>query len=662
MLALFVLSLLNPQGDLRMPRVFSDHMVLQRQQPIPFFGTARPGTLITVKLENQFATTTTRSDGTWDLKLRSREAGGPFTLEVSGDGYLRYEDVMVGEVWVASGQSNMEWVVGQQNDIPKARAEANPNIRMFTVNRKSSETPASDVLGSWMPATSESVVFMSAVGFWFANDLRKWLNVPIGIISTNWGGTPAEAWMSRTSIKERPNLRYIVDQYMSGLKDFPSRKAAYEKELAEYKARAYAKDTGNEGSLAGYASRNLDTTRWRPVQLPNLLEVTQNDQMDGAVWYRRTVDIPESWSGKPLVLELGTIDDFDDTYFNGRRLGGVDERFEYPHATPRRYVIAPTLVQQSNNVVAVRVFDRSGSGGFTGAADTMRIFPADGSAPPIPLAGAWMSMLERRVAPPDPATVGKEPERPYGPGHPWAPGGLWNGMVAPFVGFGIRGTIWYQGESNAERAEEYRELFPALVMDWRRQWNQGEFPFYYVQLANYTARAATPEESFWAELREAQALARRLPNTGMAIAIDVGEANDIHPKNKLEVGRRLSLIALARTYGVDVPSRGPAYKEHVALAGAVRVRFDHARGLHTLDGKPPAGFALAGEDKVFHWADAKIDGDTVILRSANVPKPVAIRYAWATNPEVNTYNDAALPMEPFRTDDWPLSTAGKRRR
>ena len=383
MIELIALSLFSQQTALSMPRIFSDHMVLQRQQAMPFFGTATPGTTITVKLESQFATTKTKPDGTWNVSLRGREAGGPYALEVSGDGYLRFEDVMVGEVWVASGQSNMEMSIGQQNDIQKAREEANPNIRMFTVAHRAVETPAKDVDGFWMPATNESVVFHSAVGFWFANDLRKWLNVPVGIIHASWGGTPAEAWTSRPSLRANPNLDYLVKDYLANLKDYPQRKALYDKQLAEYKQRAFAKDTGNEGSMMGFPSPTYNLSSWKPVKLPNLIEVTQNDQMDGAVWFRRTVDIPAEWKGKNLVVELGTIDDFDDTYFNGRRIGGIDGSRDFWYAGPRRYVIPHALIRAENNSISVRVFDQSGNGGFTGAQDTMRIFPQDGSGKAI---------------------------------------------------------------------------------------------------------------------------------------------------------------------------------------------------------------------------------------------------------------------------------------
>lgn len=648
---------------LQMPAVFGDHMVLQRQKPIPFFGTATPGTTVTVKLENQFATTKVAPDGTWKLELRPREAGGPYLLEVSGDGYLRFEDVMVGEVWLASGQSNMEWTVGMQNDISKARTDANPNVRFYTVSRAAKEKPEKNVTGSgWVPVDSNNVVYMSAVGFWFASDIYRWLNIPVGIIHASWGGTPAESWVRRPALLANPSLSYLVTDYLAGLGDFPQRKAAYDQELTAYKERAFAKDTSNEGSLNGWQSLNLFTGDWRKVKLPNLLEVTEGEQMDGAVWYRKSLDLPKEWLGRQLVIELGTIADFDDTYFNGRRIGGVDHDADYPYAVPRRYFVAPGMLRETGNVLSVRVFNRAGNGGFTGATETLRIYPADGSAAPIPLAGDWISRVERRVSPPDPKVVGNEPDKPYGPGHPWSPGSLWNGMIAPYVGYGMRGAIWYQGESNVERAEEYRTLFPTLITDWRSQWGIGDFPFYYVQLAGYTAQSSVPSDSNWAELRDAQRAALDLPNTGMALALDLGDANDIHPRNKLEVGRRLSVMALARQYGIDIKSRGPHFKSLEIKDHAARVTFDDSAGLRTFDGATPRGFAIAGADHRYFWANARIEKGTVVLSSPDVLNPVYARYAWGSNPDVNLYNDAALPAEPFRTDDFPWLTAGARKK
>lgn len=662
MLPILAYCLVTPPA-LEMPAIFSDHMVLQRQRPLPFFGVATPGTTITVKLDSQFATTTTKPDGTWKLELRAREAGGPYRLEVSGDGYLQYQDVMVGEVWVASGQSNMEWTIGQQNDIAKAREDANPNIRMYTVGRAAKEDPAKNVSGSgWMTANSENCVYFSAVGFWFANDLNHWLDVPVGIINASWGGTPAESWVRRSTLRANPSLAYLVNDYLAGLSDYPQRKAAYDVRLADYKEKAFAKDTGNEGSMNGYPSLNLPTGSWKKVKLPNLLEVTVGEQMDGAVWYRKNLDLPKDWLGKQLVMELGTIADFDDTYFNGRRIGGVERDAEYPYAVPRRYLIAPGLLRETGNVIAVRVFNRGGNGGFTGATDTLRLFPADGSAPAITLAGDWLCKVERKIQPPDASLIGQEPDRPYGPGHPWSPGSLWNGMVDPYVGYGMRGVIWYQGESNADRAEEYQTLFPTLITDWRKQWGIGDFPFYFVQLAGYSAQVPQPADSSWAELRDAQRGALALPNTGMAVALDLGDANDIHPRNKLEVGRRLSLIALSQLYGIEVRSRGPHFRTLEITGNQARVRFDDADGLRTFDGSAPRGFAIAGADRKFYWANATIDGTSVVLKSPNVPQPVAVRYAWATNPDVNLYNVSALPAEPFRTDDWPTLTAGARKK
>lgn len=650
-----------PQTALRLPDIFSDHMVLQRNQSIPFWGMATPGSKVTVRMDGRFAVAKVRQDGTWNVKLRPHEAGGPYTVEVEGDGTITYNDVLIGEVWVAAGQSNMELPICQQSDVETAQSEANSNIRMFTVGRKSSETPLADSTGSWAVANPDSVMFFSAVAFWFGNDLRKWLNVPIGIIHSSWGGTPAEAWMRRDALLEESSLAYLVHQYLDGLPDYPTRKQNYDRELLEWQSKAFSVDTENVGFQKDWALPSFDIRDWHWVRLPNLIESTEADNFDGAVWYRRNFEVPPEWAGRQLVVELGTIDDYDTTYINNHRVGGIDSTHEFAASMTRQYMIAPGLVRPGTNTIAVRVFDKGSNGGFTGAASMMRIFPYDGAGTPVPLAGSWQSKVERRIAPPAPELVAAQPVAPYGPGHPWVPGGLWNAMVQPVVPYGIKGVIWYQGESNVSRADEYRELFPALIRDWRSAWRQGAFPFYFVQLANFSTRANEPGDSTWAELREAQAFALREPKTGMAVALDLGEANDIHPKNKLEVGRRLSLQALANTYGIDVSPRGPHFRSMRVEGSSIRVTMDDAKGLRTWDSRPPAGFAIAGADQRFYWARAELDGDSIILRSDRVNNPVAVRYAWANNPDVNLFNVEGLPAEPFRTDDWPLSTLGKKR-
>lgn len=645
--------LLSQAPSIRVSSLFTDGMVLQRNQSIPFFGTARPGTKISVTLNNHHVFGRADADGTWKLNFHPMAAGGPYTASVVGDGTITIRNVMVGEVWFCSGQSNMEMRVDQANDIEAARAQADSEIRMFTVAHQSTETPVRDLGGSWVSATADSVANFSAVAYWFAVNVHKKLGVPVGLIHSSWGGTPGEAWTSRDALRQSPNLIPIVENYEKGLSGFADRKAKYDRDYQDWKASVYHSDLGNDGFGLGYADPMTDVSAWRAVTLPNLLEVTEGKDMDGAVWYRREVELPPNWDRKDLVLELGKISDFDTTYFNGVRIGEIDSHYPYAYAMSRVYPVPPALVHAGRNVIAVRVFNQYGRGGFTDGASKLRLLIKDHSQEPISLAGDWVSRIERFIEPASPELVQNQPQPPLGPGHPWAPGGLFYGMVAPVIPYGIRGVLWYQGESNTDRAYQYRDILTTLITDWRKKWNSPELPFLFVQLANYTQRAASPADSSWAELREAQALALQLPKTGMVTAIDIGEANDIHPKNKPEVGRRLSLVALNQVYGENIQSSGPVYKSFNVEDDSVHIQFTNATKLKTSDGAEVAGFTIAGEDRKFYWANARIVRNEVIVSCIYVPKPVSVRYGWANNPYVNLVNEEGLPAFPFRTDDWP---------
>jgi len=443
-------------AQVRLPEVLGDHMVVQRGLEVPIWGWTDPGARVTVRMGDEEASATADADGEFTVHLPPQQAGGPHTITVSSENTVSVEDVLVGDVWICSGQSNMEMAVRGVRDAKQEIADATyPNIRLFTVKRTSTPEPQDDCQGEWQQCSPETVAGFSAVGYFFGRHLREELDVPIGLVNTSWGGTPSEAWTSL-----------------------------------------------------------------------------------------RTVEKVEAFD--PIV-----------------------KRFQ----------------------------DK--------------------------------------------------------PKHPHRPGNLFNGMIAPLLPMRIRGAIWYQGESNAGRACQYRTIFPAMIRDWRAHWKQGDFPFLFVQLANFKKRAEQPGESAWAELREAQTMALDLPHTGQAVIIDIGEAGNIHPKNKQDVGKRLALAARAIAYGEDVTYSGPMYKSMTVEDGKVRLAFDHVNGgLVARGGGPLKGFALAGKDKKWHWAQAKIDGKTVVS-SAEVSEPVAVRYAWADNPECNLYNEAGLPASPFRTDHWP---------
>jgi sialate O-acetylesterase len=501
--AWLAVTALPARGDVKLPALFGDHMVLQQNAPLPVWGTADPGEEVTVSLGRNSARATADDKGRWSVKLPACQLGEPAELIVAGKNHITIRDVLVGEVWVCSGQSNMEWSVRASANAQQEIAAAKyPKIRLFTVQKRVAAEPVSDVVGHWSVCGPESVAGFSAVGYFFGRTLHQKLDVPIGLINSSWGGTPAESWTTHQTLESNPELAPIAARWKQLLVDYPKAKAAHEARLAEYR------------KVVGSAKA----------------------------------------AGKPA---------------------------------PR---------------------------------------------PPGP---------------------------PLGPDHPHRASGLYNGMIAPLVPFAIPGAIWYPGESNAGRAYQYRTLFPAMIQDWRRAWGQGEFPFLFVQLANFRARSNQPEESDWAELREAQSKTLALPNTAQAVIIDIGEANDIHPKNKQDVGYRLAVGALKVAYRQDVVHSGPVYASMAVEGEEARLKFKHAGGL-VAKGGPLKGFAIAGADRKFVWADARIDGDTVVVCSDFVKQPVAVRYAWGNNPECNLYNKEGLPASPFRTDDWPGVTAKNR--
>ena len=509
-------------ADVKLPAIFSDNMILERDMPVPVWGWAAEGEKVTVTLGGQGAgesglsgsitrdakTATAGSpSGKWMVKLDPVKAGGPYTLTVAGENTIMLKNVLVGEVWVCSGQSNMQMAVnGVKNSKAEIAAAKYPKIRLISVPQRGSQTPLEDFQGKWVECSPKTVGGFSAAGYFFGRDLYKALDIPIGLIHTSYGGSSCETWVKRSVLETDFQYKPMLDRYRKMIADFnPAKaKAAYEKQRAAWKlAVEKAKEAGNE-------------------------------------------------------------------------------------AAPR----------------------------------------------PWPAA--------------DPSTGNQ------------ATANLYNGMLFPIIPYGIRGAIWYQGETNASRAYQYRNLFPAMIENWRADWKQGDFPFYFVQLANFMAVKPEPVASAWAELREAQTMTLKLPNTGQAVIIDIGEAENIHPKNKQDVGKRLALWALAKTYGKHVIYSGPMYRSMEKKGEQIVLHFDHVGGGLVAKGEGELkGFAIAGEDQKFVWADARIVGDTVVVSSPAVTAPSAVRYAWADNPVCNLYNKADLPACPFRTDDWPGITAGK---
>jgi sialate O-acetylesterase len=495
-------------ADVRLPAIFTDNGVLQRDIPLPVWGWADPGEEITVKIGEQTKTAAPDAKtGKWTVKLDPLAAGGPFTLTVSGKNTITLNNVLVGEVWVCSGQSNMQFAVrGVRRGLEEIDAAKYPKIRLISVPLRGSGTPQDDFKGRWEECSSETVAGFSAVGYFFGRELLENLNVPIGLIHCSYGGSSCESWVDRPALEAVPELLPMLKRY--------------DKELAAY---------NDAGAKARFAK-----------------------QMDN--W--RQAAAAARAAGQP----------------------------------------APS----------------------------------------------------RPRAPTDPRTNNQSPSN------------LYNGMLYPLLPYGIRGVIWYQGETNAGRAYQYRTLFPTLIKSWRAEWHEGDFPFYFVQLANYQPVKPQPSESAWAELREAQSMTLKLPATGQAVIIDIGDARDIHPTNKQDVGKRLALWAMAKTYGREIVYSGPVYKSHEVQGNQIVISFESVGGgLEARNDEPLKGFAIAGSDRKFVWAKARIVGDKVIVSSPEISNPVAVRYAWADNPECNLYNKAGLPASPFRTDDWPGTTKGR---
>lgn len=492
-------------ADVTLPAVIGDNMVLQRGVEARVWGMAEPGEKVTVRLCEHEVSAVADASGDWQVKLPTMAAGGPFEMTVAGNNTIPVRNVLIGEVWVCSGQSNMAMSVSSSfNAAAEIRAANHPGIRLFSVRRKVSEEPLRDCEGAWAVCSPQTVGGFSAVGYFFGRTLHETLGVPVGLINSSWGGTPAEAWMTVQTLEADEDLRPILARWEQILANYPAALERYNTALAAWKTEAEkAREAGNQ-----------------------------------------------------------------------------------PPAQPRP---------------------------------------------------------------------------PAGPDSPHRPASLFNGMISPLLPYAIRGAIWYQGESNAGRAWQYRKLFPAMIRDWREAWGQGDFPFLFVQLANYMAVEPQPANSAWAELREAQTMTLALPNTGMACIIEVGEENDIHPRNKQDVGKRLAMAALGTTCGLDIPHSGPMYESMKIEGNRIRISFTHTDGgLKTPLDAPVNGFAIAGEDRKFYWGNAVIEGDCVVVSARNVTAPVAVRYGWGNNPVCNLYNGAGLPAVPFRTDDWPGVTDANR--
>lgn len=639
MVAVF-LALAGPivaqDAALRLSAWFGDHMVLPRETSVPLTGRARAGAevLVTTSWSDAEARTRVGADGRFTVALRTPVAGGPHEFAVRcGDQRIAVRDALVGDVWLGSGQSNMQMAVGPmggwqngvadwQQEVAAARHE---QLRLFTVGRRAAAAPVDEVEGEWQVCSPESVKAFSATAYFFGRRVQRESGIPIGLVVASWGGTVIEAWMRDRALAPFTEFADAVAslRVVAGSEDVQARAfAGWWQQVAQQEPRS-AEDPRH------------DDAAWREVALPHAWSQHELASFDGIAWYRRRVEIPAAWAGRELLLQLGAIDDMDTVWFAGERVGGR----ELPgHARERReYRIPARLVAAGPAVLAVRVVDTGGEGGILGDAEAMRLSPVAGEGGSISLADGWRFArgAELRRLPTFPRRVGDEPN---------VPTVLWNGMVAPLASFPFRGVLWYQGESNRLRAEQYSRLFPAMIEDWRAAFGR-ELPFYFVQIAPYGYGGDTGEAF---ALRLAQQAALRLPATGMAVTVDIGDPGDIHPTDKQTVGDRLARLALRDVYGRgDLVADGPVLRSVRAADGSLRIEFGNAEdGLRTR-GDGPGAFEIAGEDGVFHPARARIDGGAVVLRADAVPAPVHARYCHAAAAAGTVWNAAGLPLAPF---------------
>lgn len=646
MASLLLLVVAMSAHAVELPLLFSDGAVLQRDKPLPVWGWATPGAKIEVAFDGRRATATASGDGAWRVELPAHAAGGPYELTIreNGDEAARVRDLLVGDVWLASGQSNMEWPVAQAQDAEAEIARAgDAGIRHFKVPKSWSEKPESRLAGGeWQAASPQTVGEFSAVAYSFARELRaRDRSVPIGIIDSTWGGSRIEAWMDAASLG--------VDAQAMAAR-MRAVRASEERALAEMRQRLARWPADPDDSA--WMRADLDDSDWDALPVPALWE-SVGYKMDGVAWYRTGFELSAEEAAAGVTLGLGMIDDSDETWVNGRRVGATENRWNLP----RVYPVAPDALRAGINRIAVRVTDTGGGGGLHDTqADPVR--PVEGGRPYVQLRdGARRPLPDRWQFRPAAVTVAMDDDKNQ------IDTLLFNRMIHPLQPYPLRGVIWYQGEANAnarDDAHRYRDQFAALIGQWRTQWQAPQLPFLWVQLASFDSGAdqrapdGTVLESPWAILRESQSATLELPATAQVVTIDIGDAHDIHPRNKQEVGRRLALAARHVAYGQSLVFSGPVFRDVRFDGGSARVRFDLQDSSLAVRGGGTRvhGFEIAGANRRFVPAQARIEGDAVSVSAAGVAQPVAVRYAWRDNAEdANLANAEGLPASPFRTGD-----------
>ncbi|MDX1941074.1 MAG: sialate O-acetylesterase [Saprospiraceae bacterium] len=636
--SLLLFTLFVNAQPLETSAIFTDHMILQRDVQVPVWGWAAANEKINITFNNKTYTDKADKQGKWRILLPIMPAGGPYDIKIAGKNkIIDIKDIMFGDVWLASGQSNMEWPVAAANNAQKEIAAANDHkIRHFYVPHEGSEMPQDKINGGpWQMASPQTVGNFTAVGYYFAKELRKHHDIPIGLLHSSWGGSRLEPWMSPESLGIT-DISKVAEQLKQQREE---RTKAIRNKLQQTIGALPEKDMGLQNGQALWAANDYYDGDWKIMKLPTLWENAELPDLDGIIWFRKTIELSAADIQKDATLSLGPIDDSDMTWVNGQKIGEMIQRYN----ENRIYNIPASILKAGKNIITVRVDDTGGGGGIYGKPELLYLETANKKHDII---GEWKYKVGEARFGGGNSTTNQTPML------------LYNKMIHPILDFPIKGVIWYQGESNAggNDAYEYRNLFHTMIQDWRARWtNSGTFPFLFVQLANFMQAKSDPSESDWAVLRESQSKTlTTTTNTGQAVIIDIGEADDIHPRNKQDVGYRLSLAARKLAYGDDkIIYSGPVYKSMKIESNKIRLSFDHVGGGLMAKDKYGylKGFAIAGADKKFVWSQAIIDGDHVIVWNDNIKNPVAVRYAWADNPEdANFYNKEGLPASPFRTD------------
>ncbi len=629
---IFVIYPLYVKSEVCVPKFFADGMVIQREEAVKVWGWADPGEKVEVTFKGKRYRANAAGDGNWFVMLKPSKAGGPYTLEISGSNRLTINDVLIGDVWLCAGQSNMVHFFQRYRDVyPDAIAEStNDQIRQFLVPTSTNLVePQKDLNGgTWLKANPDNLMRFSVVAYFLAKELYDEYHVPIGIINASVGGTPIEAWTSETGLKSFADIQSTI---------------LYNKDTAAVKAKnelaAAARKVWSERPLADkgllgadkWFDPKYDPVNWQTINVPGYWEDQGIKNLDGVVWYRREIEVPKSMCGVDAVLKMGRIVDADEVYVNGEKVGNIT--YQYP---PRNYTVPANLLKPGKNLIVVRVTNHGGKGGFV--PDKPYYLEASGER--IDLKGCWQYKV---------GEVFEKPKFPASISFQNQPTALFNAMVAPYVGYALKGVCWYQGESNTHNASQYGKLLSAFVNDWRAQWQLADLPFIVVQLPKYLSVNYLPEESNWATLRQAQLDVLNLENTGIVVTLDLGEWNDVHPVQKRPVGERVALVARHLAYGDSLTCTGPIIKSASWDGEDVKLVFDQVgSGLISGNGEPLAHFALAGSNMEFEWVNARIDEDKVVLSGYKGDAPILVRYGWADNPNfANLYNREGLPAAPF---------------